>query len=178
MQGLNWRTWKDTGMTKKKEIGGGRVRKRERDKLISDLKWQFVVTFCRRNATRIKKRINKGCREDIRLLQVIEATEWGGERWGEQKQGGREWTVWTFLATFPWPLQTLDLTSHVIRGCVNQQLGAQMKGCQLLPGAQQATEHSSRVRIPYVYSDIHTHKCRHTIEQLMIWQENTAACLN
>lgn len=28
------------------------------------------MTFCRRNATLMKKRINKGCREDIRLPQV------------------------------------------------------------------------------------------------------------
>lgn len=33
-----------------------------------------------------------------------------------------------------------------------------MKGCQLLPGAQQATEHSSRVRLPYVtVTHTHTH---------------------
>lgn len=49
-----------------------------------------------------------------------------------------------------------------------------MKGCQLLPGAQQATEHSSRVRIPYAH---YTHTLS-SIEQLPTWQENTTACLN
>lgn len=110
----------------------------------------------------------------------MEETEGGGEmREGEWKHRGREWTVWTFLAAFPWPLQSLDLTSHVIRGCVNQQLGAQMKGCQLLPGAQQATEHSSRGRIPYVTVTL-THTPPHTltIKQPLIWQENATACLN
>lgn len=89
----------------------------------------------------------------------MEETQRGGEmRGGRNTELGREWSVWTFLATFPWPLETLDLTSHVIRGCVNQQLGAQMKGCQLLPGAQQATEHSSRVRIPCLErACAHTH---------------------
>lgn len=70
MQGLNKEDLERHGDDKKEKMGGGRVRKRERDKLISDLKWQFVVTFCRRNATLMKKCINKGCREDIRLLQV------------------------------------------------------------------------------------------------------------
>lgn len=63
--------------------------------------------------------------------------------------------MWTFLAPFPWPLQRLDLISHVIRGCVNQQLGVQMKECQLLPVAQQSTEQD-----PLCYS-LHNHKYPH-----------------
>lgn len=121
------------------------VRERERDKLISDLKWQFDLAFCQENAVLMKDCINKGCREDVSQQQ-----ESGRDREGE-REGRRdreeEWTVWTLLARFPRPLQSLDLTSHVIRGSVNQQLGAQMKKCQLLPGAQQATEHSSTARI-------------------------------
>lgn len=66
MQGLNLERHGDD----KKERNGWGQGEKERDKLISDLKWQFVVTFCPRNATLMKKCINKGCREDIRLLQV------------------------------------------------------------------------------------------------------------
>lgn len=67
----------------KERLGGGRARKRERDRLISDLKWQFVVTFCQRNTTLMKKCINKGCREDIRLLQVN-----GRDRGRRRRDGG------------------------------------------------------------------------------------------
>lgn len=63
------------------------------------------------------------------------------ERGGETE---RQWTIWTPLARFPRPLQSLELTSHIIRCSVNQQLGAQMKKCQLLPGAQQADRPCTR----------------------------------
>lgn len=72
MPGLNKEDLERHGDDKKERTGGGRVRKRERDRLISDLKWQFVMRFCQRNAALMKKCINKGCREDIRLLQVNE----------------------------------------------------------------------------------------------------------
>ncbi len=96
----------------------------------------------------------------------VEETE--REREGRRDREG-EWTVWTLLARFPCPLQGLDLTSHAIRGSVNQQLGAQMKKCQLLPGAQQADrprhgafQHSQD---PSSYSQPTTHTHAHTLTE-------------
>lgn len=65
-----------------------------------------------------------------------------------------------------------DPTSHVIRGGVNQQLAAQMKKCQLLPGAQQA-DRPRRGCIParpgFVISQPPTHPRAHTHTYLSIW---------
>lgn len=88
--------------------------------------------------------------------------EWKRQRGGEKgrRDRGRERTVWTLLARFPCPLQCLDPTSHVIRGSVNQQLGAQMKKCQLLPGAQRADRPCHGAFMP-VYHPTHAYRGAH-----------------
>lgn len=99
--------------------------------------------------------------------------EWKGRETGPLKDRGGVWSIWTPLARFPCPLQRQDLTSHAIRSSVNQQLGVQMKKCQLLPGAttDQENLHSStegslvsQSRNPPTHSptevETHTHKLR------------------
>lgn len=86
----------------------------------------------------MKEYINKGCRRDVRDKK---------SEIDRGREGRREDCT---PGQIPFPLQTLDQTSHVIRGGVNQQLSSQMKKCQLLPGAQQAIR-------PHHRAMLHTH---------------------
>lgn len=46
-----WKKWKQKGKKRESE----RERERARDKLISDLKWQFALAFCQENGTLMKE---------------------------------------------------------------------------------------------------------------------------
>lgn len=80
----------------------------ERDKLISDLKWQFDLTFCQENDILMKDCINKGCREDVSQLpergRDREGERWGGQTERESESFGHFWLdslahygVWIWL---------------------------------------------------------------------------------
>lgn len=108
----------------------------------------------------MKECINKGCSDDVSQAQKS-GIDRKGKRMG--KKTGRDSEPFGHLWLHsPCPLQRLDLTSHAIRSSANQQLGAQMKKCQQLPGAQQANRpcHGAfrHSQDPSSYSQSTTHR--------------------
>lgn len=82
--------------------------------------------------------INKGCREAVSQPQVSGRGREAAAVVLVLPAGGGVEPFGHFWLRSLGRCAAPDPTSHVIRGGVNQQLAAQMKKCQLLPGAQQA----------------------------------------